>query len=358
MQDVHRRRVALAHPHDAVAGLEPAVALGGDGKKRKLGVITLPEFYADFKGQANGEGQPRRCATDVRRLVEELKKQGVDGLALDLRNNGGGSLPDAIEMAGLFVNAGPVVQVRDARNVQVLSDPDPGQLYDGPMVVLVNRMSASASEIVAAALQDYGRAVIVGDSKTHGKGTVQTLLPLDMKGTPLGSYKVTTASFYRIAGGSTQMKGVASDIVVPSVFDKMELGEEYLPHAMPWSVVNPAFYAILLNATPPLDILREKSEKRRATDPSFKVRRELLDRLDKRLNAEDISLNLEERIAMAKADKEMDEMQKSVGDNPGSGDKDKPEEAKDLVLTESLQVLSDIATWRADTQKADVAAAK
>ena len=251
----------------------------------------------------------------MRHLVEELKKQEVDGLALDLRNNGGGSLPDAIEMAGLFVNAGPVVQVRDARNVQVLSDPDPAQLYDGPMVVLVNRMSASASEIVAAALQDYGRAVIVGDSKTHGKGTVQTLLPLDMKGTPLGSYKVTTASFYRIAGGSTQMKGVASDIVIPSVFDKMELGEEFLPHAMAWSVVNPAFYAILLNATPPLDVLREKSEKRRAADPSFKVRKELLERLDKRLNAEEVSLNLDERVAMAKADKEMDELQKSVGDN-------------------------------------------
>ena len=314
---------------------------GPDGRPRKLGVITLPEFYADFKAAQAG-GTPRRCVTDVRKILADLREENVAGIALDLRNNGGGSLPDAIELAGLFVRSGPVVQVKDARNVQVLSDPDPDLVYDGPLVVLVNRMSASASEIVAAALQDYGRAAIIGDRKTHGKGSVQTLLPLQLRGDSLGSYKVTTANFYRIAGGSTQLKGVSPDIVIPSLFDRMELGEEYLPNAMPWSVVDPAFYAILLHQVPPLDVLREKSERRRAEDAAYKTRAELMERLGKRLNAEEISLNLEERIAMARQDRELDEQQKALGGD----DADKKDEKKDLVLMESLRVLSDIVAWR------------
>lgn len=315
---------------------------GADGHTNRIGVITLPEFYADFKAK---DGEARRCAADVKRILTDLGTQDVTGVALDLRSNGGGSLPDAIEMAGFFVRSGPIVQVRDSRNVQVIGDPDPGVLYEGPLVVLVNRMSASASEIVAAALQDYGRAVVVGDTKTHGKGTVQTLLPLDQRNQKLGSFKVTTASFYRIAGGSTQVKGVASDIVVPSFFDRMELGEEFLPHALPWSVVNPAFYATLLDQAPPLDILRERSEKRRAANPAFKVRDELITRLGKRLNDEDISLNLEERMKVARADKDLDEQQRAAGDTAGD-DKD---DTKDLVLMESLQVLSDMISWKAPT---------
>ena len=190
----------------------------GDGKERKLAVIVLPEFYADFKGMSNGD-DARRSAADVRKLLERLKAEagGLDGVLLDLRNNGGGSLPDAIELAGLFLRGGPVVKVRYAEGIQELEDPDERQVYDGPLVVLVNRLSASASEIVAAALQDYRRAVVVGDSKTYGKGTVQSLVPLHPRDERLGSLKVTSAAFYRIAGGSTQRRGVKPDIVILSL---------------------------------------------------------------------------------------------------------------------------------------------
>lgn len=317
----------------------------GDGRKHKLGILTLPEFYSDFKSKS---GEPRRSAADVRRLLEDLKREGVEGIALDLRNNGGGSLPDAIEIAGLFIKSGPIVQARDSRNVQVLSDPDPEQVYDGPLVVLVSRMSASASEIVSAALQDFGRAVLVGDRKTHGKGTVQTLLPLDSRDESLGSFKVTTASFYRIAGGSTQVKGVAPDIVVPSFFDTMEIGEEFLPHALPWTVVDPAFYAVLTDRIPPLDVLRERSAKRRAANTAFRIRDELISRLGTRMNSETITLNVDERVAIARADKELDDAQRTGGS--AAKEPEDKDAGKDLVLLESLQILGDIVRWQEAAQ--------
>jgi carboxyl-terminal processing protease len=344
---------------------------GDDGRPRKLGLITLPEFYADFRP---GPGQePRRSATDVRRILEELRAEGVEGIALDLRNNGGGSLPDAIEMAGFFIRSGPVVQVRDARQVQVLSDPDPAVVYDGPMVVLINRMSASASEIVAAALQDYGRAILIGDSKTHGKGSVQSLLPLEVRGERLGSFKVTTANFYRISGGSTQVKGVEPDIIVPSVFDGMELGEEFLPNAMPWTMVDPAFYATLVNQAPPVDVLRAQSSRRRAEDEAFQTRASLLERIRARVNAETISLNLEERLAMARADRELDRMQRTLlgGETPEEAamnlddaeSADTPDAVaegaveRDPVLMEAMRILGDIVDYQiALKPEVDVAA--
>ncbi|MDK2858738.1 MAG: carboxyl-terminal processing protease, partial [Verrucomicrobiota bacterium] len=174
------------------------------GKLHHLGVLTLPEFYADFEAARKGDTEARRASTDVRRILEEFSTNRVDGVVLDLRNDGGGSLTEAIDIAGLFIPLGPIVQVREQRGVAVLPDGDPETLYRGPLVVLVNRLSASASEIVAAALQDYDRAVIVGGSKTHGKGTVQTVFPLSKLSSDLGSLKVTTAGFYRITGGSTQ----------------------------------------------------------------------------------------------------------------------------------------------------------
>ncbi len=319
---------------------------GPDGRRYRFGVLSLPEFYADFKARS---GEARRSATDVRRRLDDLIREGVQGVALDLRNNGGGSLPDAIEIAGLFIRSGPIVQVRDLRGVQVLSDPDPAIVYDGPLVVLVNRSSASASEIVAAALQDYGRAVIIGDRKTHGKGTVQTLLPLDNRNSALGSLKVTTAAFYRIAGGSTQMRGVAPDIVLTSFLDAMEIGEEFLPHALPWTVVDPAYYAVMLDMVPPLDVLRERSERRRAQSPAFQVRAELIARFERRMNNAEISLHLEERLQTARADRELDEAQRAAT-RAGS---DASEDAADLVLDEALQVLLDIARWREVSRSAE-----
>lgn len=320
---------------------------GPNGKTFKLGVLTLPEFYADFK--AGGAG--RRASTDVRNLLVDLKKQGIEGLAFDLRNNGGGSLPDAIEIAGLFIHSGPVVQVKDSRGVQVLGDPDPDMVYDGPMVVLCNRMSASASEIVAAALQDYGRAVVIGDSKTHGKGSVQTVVPLDGDEKKLGSLKMTSAAFYRIAGGSTQLKGVVSDIVIPSVFDTMEMGEEFLPHALPYSVVDQAFYATLVDQYPPIAELRDASKIRRDNDSRFKVRTDLLSRLEKRMAGKEITIKFDDRMKLAKSEKELDDLQRAAGDDGEETTKDgKVDEEKkfkeDLVLQESLRVLADIVAWK------------
>ncbi len=316
------------------------------GRRYRFGIISLPEFYADFKARS---GEARRSATDVRNRLQDLIREGVQGIALDLRNNGGGSLPDAIEIAGLFIRSGPIVQVRDLRGVQVLSDPDPAIVYDGPLVVLVNRSSASASEIVAAALQDYGRAVIIGDRKTHGKGTVQTLLPLDNRNSALGSLKVTTAAFYRIAGGSTQMRGVAPDIVLPSFLDAMEIGEEFLPHALPWTVVDPAYYAVLLDMLPPLDVLRERSERRRVESPGFQARAALIARFQRRMNTAEISLNLEERLQTARTDRELDEAQRAATRAGGENSDD----SADLVLQEALQVLLDIARWREVSRSAE-----
>ncbi|MGE5518349.1 MAG: carboxy terminal-processing peptidase, partial [Candidatus Dadabacteria bacterium] len=210
----------------------------------RIGYIFLPEFYADFENP-NGA----RSGLDVAKEVTKLKQEKVDGIVIDLRNNGGGALYDVIQIAGLFVDKGPIVQVRDRQgSPQVMSDRDPGQLYDGPLVVMVNEMSASASEIFAAAMQDYNRGIILGSTSTYGKGTVQRPIGLDPSSnfmntdSDLGSLKLTLQKFYRVNGGSTQMKGVASDIVVPDYLENLKLRERDNPNALPWDEVNKVQY--------------------------------------------------------------------------------------------------------------------
>ena len=318
----------------------------GSDETYRLGVIDLPEFYADMSGP---EG--RSCARDVKQLVEELKTQEVKGILIDLRNNGGGSLPDAVEMAGFFIDEGPVVQVKANRRVKPLDDPKPGVVYDGPMVVLVNRHSASASEIVAAALQDYGRAIVVGDSKTHGKGTVQSLFPLDRNNNGLGKLKLTTAGFYRINGLSTQLKGVEPDIVISSALDAMEIGEEFLPNVMDWSWVARANYEQLSNVRTHIPQLKENSDNRLADDPTYSVLKGLVERLEERTNMKTLPLGFDARLAMARNDRELADLQREhfVGD---SDDEDSEEEKtakrdeKDFILNESLQILKDLAEFQ------------
>ena len=337
--DLIRDEVKL---EEQAAKSELKTVTGADGMARKLGIITLPEFYADLKG-GNGE-EARRSSRDVQRLLNDLRDQGAEGIALDLRNNGGGSLSDAIEMTGLFIEGGPVVQVKDQRRVHTLSDPNPDVLYKGPVVVLVNRLSASASEILAGALQDYGRAIIIGDSKTHGKGTVQTLTSLNAANTNMGSLKVTTASFYRIAGGSTQLRGIEPDITIPSPFDAMEIGEEQLPHALGWSQVDAAFY----DRDPELDVLRPelklRSESRRGSDPRFNTYTNLLARLAERQRSTTVSLNLDRRLQLARSEKELQKEIEASDLTDGKEEKKKT----DLVLSESLQILCDWITLRED----------
>ncbi len=207
-----------------------------DGQKLKVGVITVPGFYQDIAAQSAGDENYRSTTRDVRRLIEELEKEHIDGLVLDLRQNGGGYLPEATALTGLFVDRGPVVQLKDTTGrLEVLDDPEPGVAYDGPLAVLVDRASASASEIFAGAIQDYHRGVVLGQ-RTFGKGTVQNLVPLDRwSQKPVnGQLTVTIGKFYRVTGESTQHRGVEPDVQLPSLIDMKEVGESALEAALPW----------------------------------------------------------------------------------------------------------------------------
>ncbi len=226
-----------------------SMVLDSEGRPR-IGYLRIPSFYRDFDGERKGEGG-RNVADDVRAELSQLQGQKIQGLIVDLRNNGGGSLSDAVDVSGLFIAAGPVVQVKNAQGqVRLLEDADPAVVYTGPMVVLVNQFSASASEIFAGAMQDYGRALVIGGRSTHGKGTVQALVDLN-RNLPLlqlkqfedlGALKVTIQKFYRVNGDSTQFRGVVPDVVLPDLLGHLESGEQYLEHALPWDRVAPAVH--------------------------------------------------------------------------------------------------------------------
>ena len=265
-----------------------------NGDPVKLGWLTLPSFYADM------DSHKKSTTKDVLALLKRLKREKIAGLVIDLRRNGGGSLEEAISLTGLFIKSGPIVQTKGANERVVIStDPDPGIAYDGPLVVLTSRQSASASEIFAAALQDYGRAVIVGDQSTFGKGTVQTILEIgrftSLLGTRSdddGALKLTIQKFYRVAGGSTQLHGVTSDIVLPTLTDLPEFGEGALKNALPYDEVPPAKY-LKWSDSHSLFIpeLKIRSAARVATDPEFHYVMEDMERLRKKLADNHISLN-------------------------------------------------------------------
>ena len=236
-----------------------------------IGYIKLPRFYADFSRRGG-----KSCAVDVGKEIEKLNATNVNGIILDLRNNGGGSLRDVVDMTGFFIEEGPIVQVK-ARNrkPEVLTDDDANVQYDGPLIVMVNEFSASASEILAAALQDYGRAVIVGSNNTFGKGTVQRFFDLDsaIKGNddlkPLGEVKMTIQKFYRINGGSTQLKGVTPDIILPDNFTYIKTGEQDNEHALEWTEIPAVDYAQNTYKLDNLSALKSKSQKRVANNEAF-----------------------------------------------------------------------------------------
>ncbi|BAO45170.1 carboxy terminal-processing peptidase [Thiolapillus brandeum] len=237
----------------------------------RFGVIDLPAFYRDFRGQAAGEKDFRSTTRDVRKLIDKLVKDHVDGIIVDLRNNGGGSLTEATELTGLFIPHGPVVQVKDSQgHIDVERDSDPEEAYTGPLAVLVNRNSASASEIFAAAIQDYGRGLIIGEP-TFGKGTVQSLVDLGQFSRhkqDLGRLRLTIAQFFRVRGGSTQHKGVIPDVQFPTAEGSGKHGESSLDNALPWASIKPAEYHPVSKA-PQLAMLQHKHEVRVAKDPGF-----------------------------------------------------------------------------------------
>jgi carboxyl-terminal processing protease len=265
-----------------------------NGEPIKLGWLTLPSFYADM------DKHQKSTTRDVLALLKRLKKENIAGLVVDLRKNGGGSLEEALSLTGLFLKSGPIVQTKDYNGTtRISSDPDSGIAYSGPLVVLTSRQSASASEIFAAALQDYGRAVVVGDKDTFGKGTVQTILPISRFASLLGSHsdedgalKLTIQKFYRVAGGSTQLHGVASDIVLPSLSDLPEFGEGALKNALPYDEVAKAKYTKWSdNHSLFIDQLRRRSEERVKGDPEFRYVMEDMDRLRHKIDENRISLN-------------------------------------------------------------------
>ncbi|EAT17370.1 carboxy terminal-processing peptidase [Desulfuromonas acetoxidans] len=239
-----------------------------------FGYLKIPSFYRDFK---NGDKNARNVTRDTRLELEKLRKSNINGLIIDLRNNGGGSLSDAVDTTGLFIKKGPVVQVKDSTgDIQVLADEDPKQYYDGPIIVLVNKFSASASEILAGALQDYHRAIIVGSKHTHGKGTVQAVLDLDdnlpfrnmEQFKPLGALKITVQKFYRVSGGSTQYRGIVPDIILPDRFEAVKSGEQYIDYSLPWDTIQSSDYKPLAMQTPLLHLQKSSSE-RVADDPDM-----------------------------------------------------------------------------------------
>jgi carboxyl-terminal processing protease len=275
-----------------------------DGQTYKIGVITVPSFYQDFAARSRGDDDYTSTSRDVTRLIDEFKAEGgVDGIVMDLRANGGGHLSEATELSGLFIDRGPIVQLRETRgNIQVLDDPSPGAIYTGPLAVLVDRYSASASEIFAAAIQDYDRGVIIGQ-QTFGKGSVQNLFPLDrlMRGTDNGQLTLTIGKYYRVTGESTQHRGVIPDIELPSMVDTATVGESTRDTALPWDRIQPTRFRPVPGLDAELDTLRAHQTTRSANDPDFRYLVSDVAAI-KELNAQkSVSLNLKMRQAENKA---------------------------------------------------------
>ncbi len=265
------------------------------GVKRRIGVIALPTFYMDFEARRKGDKDYKSATRDVARLLGELKKDKVDNVLIDLRNNGGGSLTEAVELTGLFIDRGPVVQQRSADGkVEVESDTLPGLAWDGPVGVLINRGSASASEIFAAALQDYGRGIIIGEP-SFGKGTVQTLVNLDRFGqgdkARLGELKMTIAQFFRINGGTTQLRGVTPDIKLPAIADADNFGESSYDNALPYTVIKPAVYIPAGEVKDIVPLLQKRYEARVAKDKDFQYLVDDINYVKKQRKDNLISLN-------------------------------------------------------------------
>jgi len=281
-------------------------ATGEDGETSRIGLITLPSFYANM-GRG---GSPKSTTRDVTALLNRLKREGIEGLIIDLRSDSGGSLEEAVRLTGLFIPKGPIVQAKDTNgSINEMKDPDPGVLWDGPLIVLMNRLSASASEIFAAALQDYGRAIVVGDEKSFGKGTVQTLLevdrfmPLFAQSRDAGAVKLTIQKFYRVKGGSTQLRGVASDIILPSLTDQADVGEGALKNPLAYDEVPARAFRATGDVDGLLPRLRAASEARVADNPEFAYVVEDRERLARRLEENTVTLNKAERLAEIEEDK-------------------------------------------------------
>ena len=335
------------------AAKKKIVEVNNNGLAYKIGVITIPNFYTDFEGNRNGDNSGKSTVIDVRKLLDELKQEKVDGVVIDLRNNGGGALSEAIDVTGLFIDLGPVVQVKNVDGfIEVGEDIDPSLVYSGPLAVMVNRFSASASEIFAAAIQDYGRGIIVGE-QTYGKGTVQNLIDLNRVSksstNKFGQLKLTIAKYYRISGGSTQNLGVVPDIAYPSYIDAEEFGESSQISALPWDQIDATDYKLFSDINKILPELNSSSEKRRNADPEFQYLLDDIKEYNETKNQKYISLNEDVRKQKKEAEDEK-EFQRENERRQKKGLKlldkgevpEKSEDENDIFLTETAMIVTDM----------------
>src|SRR5450631_4458430 len=352
-----RNRVSL----EAQAAHKATRTIARNGRDVKVGIITVPSFYQDYDASRAGAKDYRSTTRDVQRLIGELRKDGAEVLIMDLRANGGGYLPEAESLTGLFIDRGPVVQLRDTTGrIEVDDDPDPSIFYSGPMIVLVDRFSASASEIFAGAIQDYGRALIVGQ-QTYGKGTVQNAHPLNYtifgRKPELGQLNVTIGKYYRITGESTQDRGVTPDILLPSLIDANEVGESTRDRALPWDHIEPASFKSEGDLKPAVTALQKLHDERTANSADFHYLHEDIAALDAMRSQKTLSLNLKTR----EADRKRQESERLERENAWRTARDmKPVKALDeikddaaagILLDEASQIAADLATLAVHTPK-------
>ncbi len=327
-----------------------------DDTSSRVGVIDIPTFYMDFAAHQRGDKDYRSTTRDVRKLIDELRDKDVDGLVIDLRGNGGGSLTEALELTGLFISGGPIVQTKDSSGrIEVNEDPDPELFYKGPLAVLVDRNSASASEIFAGAIQDYKRGIVIGEP-TFGKGTVQNIIDLsrfdDRSDEELGRLKTTIAQFFRVSGGSNQHRGVVPDIVYPTAHRAEDSGERAYDNALPWDSVQPAKFEPAAAPTDKFDDVRKRHKQRIADNESFEALLERTRFLEEQREDKTVSLNLEqrkqERDRLQAEQEELDEQYRSSlgmdlepedeSESTEEDDSDKP----DILLHEAARILNDL----------------
>ena len=317
----------------------------------RIGIIDVPSFYQDYAARSRGDEDYRSTTRDVERLVTELKADGIDGIVLDLRQNGGGHLSEATELSGLFIEQGPVVQLRETRgNIQVLDDPTPNMVYDGPLAVLVDRYSASASEIFAAAIQDYERGVVIGQ-QTFGKGSVQNLFDLDrfIRGAGYGQLTLTIGKYYRVTGESTQHRGVMPDIELPSMVDTEVVGESSRDTALPWDRIQQTPFLANMDLRPSIELLQGRHSERTTTDPDFNHLVSGIAAVGMLRNRDAVSLNLAERTMEREQLQEEqlareNERRAALGLEPiASTEELDTTQATDVLLNQATRVVADMA---------------
>jgi len=361
-----RDRVVI---EDESAKREIKEVTGDDGKTYRIGIISLPKFYIDFEAYRKNDPNYKSTTRDVRLLLDSLKQENVDAVVMDLRFNGGGSLQESIELTGLFIDKGPVVQVRDTRNqIEVNSDREDGVAWDGPLGVIINRFSASASEIFAAAIQDYGRGIVLG-SQSYGKGTVQSAIDMSRVISPtdrlllkaqadgndglpagapqFGQINITLAKFYRITGSSTQHRGVEPDLTFPSLYSAEKYGESSEPSALPWDQINATDFAPITDLKPIIAQLSKKHQARMDSSQAYKFLLEDIDTMQKQEAETSVTLQ-EDQLKKEREDNRLknksrsDALQQMKINLPlGGGATTDVEEGLDFIQEESLSVMAD-----------------